>query len=424
MKATFIHAVLMVSLLLMLNSRDCRSQEHIHTWKLFFSRGMDTLKLGDGHNQAIMDSLTLKVSGHTGQILRRIEIQGFASPEGGRTYNISLANRRGEHLKSRILRISGVSDSLVSIIGGAVAWEQLKTLVSSSLSMKYRDEVLNILTRVPEETRSKYGLVDSRNRQLMELKYGQPYLFMSERFFSELRYATVTVVYEKIAGTTAAISMDTISATEADTIKTIASTSPDKIQDILPSTEPEATEIPYIRRSLFAVKTNMLYDLALTPNLEIEVPIGKRWSLNTEFQRGWWKRDDTFCWQIEAAGLEGRYWFGERDKKRVLTGWFAGVFAGGGFYDFQFKRDEGYQGEFYVMTGLSGGYAKQIRRDWSLEFSFGTGYITMDYKHYRVTGHELIAQGPVMRYKAAFLPLKAKISLVCLLHRNKKGGIR
>lgn len=30
------------------------------------------------------------------------------------------------------------------------------------------------------------------------------------------------------------------------------------------------------RRPLFAVKTNLLFDAALMPNIELEVPIGKR----------------------------------------------------------------------------------------------------------------------------------------------------
>ncbi|WP_394369748.1 DUF3575 domain-containing protein, partial [Bacteroides propionicigenes] len=33
-------------------------------------------------------------------------------------------------------------------------------------------------------------------------------------------------------------------------------------------------------RPLFALKTNLLFDAALMPNIELELPIGKRWSLN------------------------------------------------------------------------------------------------------------------------------------------------
>lgn len=187
--------------------------------------------------------------------------------------------------------------------------------------------------------------------------------------------------------------------------------------------EPQ-TEKKVERKPLFALKTNLLYDLALTPNLELEVPIGRRWSVNAEFQRGWWlRRDNTFCWQIEAAGLEGRYWFGNRENRAVLTGWFAGVFTAGGFYDFQLKRNNGYQGEFYIMTGLSGGYATPIARNLNLEFSLGVGYIVTDYRHYCVIDDELIKQGSAMRF-SSFVPAKAKVSLVWMINRKVKGGAR
>lgn len=176
---------------------------------------------------------------------------------------------------------------------------------------------------------------------------------------------------------------------------------------------------------LFALKTNLLYDLALTPNIEVEVPIGRRWSINAEYQYGWWHRkDNTFCWQIEAGGLEGRYWLGNRQERPVLSGWFVGLFAGGGMYDFQLEKDAGYQGEFYIMMGASAGYVKPIGRNLHLEFSAGVGALVTDYRHYHVINDELIKQGLSMKYKA-FLPIKAKVSLVWLLHgKNKKGTVR
>lgn len=51
------------------------------------------------------------------------------------------------------------------------------------------------------------------------------------------------------------------------------------------------------RKLMIAVKTNLLYDLALTPNLELELPIGRHWSINVEYQYGWW-----FATTIASAG--------------------------------------------------------------------------------------------------------------------------
>lgn len=51
----------------------------------------------------------------------------------------------------------------------------------------------------------------------------------------------------------------------------------------------------------------------MMPNVEIEVPIGKRWSVNGEYMFPWWLLDgDKYSLQILTGGLEGRYWLGSR----------------------------------------------------------------------------------------------------------------
>lgn len=40
--------------------------------------------------------------------------------------------------------------------------------------------------------------------------------------------------------------------------------------------------------TVLALKNNLLYDLALAPNIEIEIPVGKRWSVNLEYKSPWW----------------------------------------------------------------------------------------------------------------------------------------
>ncbi len=74
------------------------------------------------------------------------------------------------------------------------------------------------------------------------------------------------------------------------------------------------------------MKNNLLYDLALAPNLEVEIPVGKRWSLNAEYKCPWWlnsKHD--FCYQLLSGGVEGRCWLGNRQKRNRLTGHFIGL---------------------------------------------------------------------------------------------------
>ena len=124
-----------------------------------------------------------------------------------------------------------------------------------------------------------------------------------------------------------------------------------------------------------ALKTNMLFDIALIPNIEVEVPVGKCWSLNGELMFPWWLFDnDKYCMQILSGGLETRYWLDNKKKRNILTGHFAGLYAGGGKYDLQWKEN-GYQGEFFIAAGISYGYAKRISRNLHLEFNLGIGVL-------------------------------------------------
>ncbi|WP_106830568.1 DUF3575 domain-containing protein [Parabacteroides pacaensis] len=80
------------------------------------------------------------------------------------------------------------------------------------------------------------------------------------------------------------------------------------------------------KRPLFALKTNLLFDVALMPNVEVEVPIARHWSVNGEYMFPWWQFDkDKYCLQILSGGLEGLYWLDSRKKhpqRGVLEGHF------------------------------------------------------------------------------------------------------
>lgn len=114
--------------------------------------------------------------------------------------------------------------------------------------------------------------------------------------------------------------------------------------------------------------------------------------------------------------MEGRCWLGNRQKRNRLTGHFVGLYAEGGIYDFQWKGD-GYRGDYYGAAGVTYGYARQLARHLSLEFSFGIGYLTTEYKKYTPYEGDIVwtTSG---RYN--FIgPTKAKVSLVWLIKRGR-----
>lgn len=167
------------------------------------------------------------------------------------------------------------------------------------------------------------------------------------------------------------------------------------------------------RRVVLALKNNLLYDLALAPNIEVEVSVGKRWSVNAEYKCPWWLNSSKkFCYQLLSGGVEGRCWLGNRRLRNSLAGHFMGVYAEGGVYDFQYHND-GYQGDYYVASGVSYGYAKQLARHFSLEFSLGVGYLTTKYRKYASWQENLVRTDSGKSHWVG--PTKLKVSLVWLL---------
>ena len=157
----------------------------------------------------------------------------------------------------------------------------------------------------------------------------------------------------------------------------------------------------------------------------MEVPIGQRWSVAAEGIFPWWLYEKKqYALEILNGNIEGRYWWGERSRRDQLTGWFTGVYAGGGYYDVEWKT-KGYQGEFF-SAGITGGFAHKIGRNLRMEYSLGIGYLTNKYREYTpqqcgVDGEwHLIKQGNGTSNWIG--PTRAKVSLVWMINsgNNKK----
>ncbi len=176
---------------------------------------------------------------------------------------------------------------------------------------------------------------------------------------------------------------------------------------------------------MFALKTNLLYDVVLAPNIEFEFPFAKdRFSVMGEFWCPWWcDNDDAWCYELLYGGIEGRWWFQDRTGRDALTGHFVGLYAGGGYYDFEWKS-KGYQGEFMVAAGISYGYSFKLSDRMRLETSLGVGFMRTDYRHYiGMEDNEFL----VWQYDGIYTwvgPTKAKVSLVWMIGGNnhRKGG--
>ena len=177
------------------------------------------------------------------------------------------------------------------------------------------------------------------------------------------------------------------------------------------------------KKMLFAVKTNLLFDAVTALNIELEKPLGNSWSLSGEYIFPWWLNEQRqYAFQLITANLELRRWFGDREERPRMTGWFGGLFIGGRYFDFQ-RGSTGYQGESFTI-GLSGGYAHEISRDgkWRMEYALGLGLIRTNYREY-FHRFGLDDEWHLIRQKSGrntyVGPVKAKISLVRTLNIKK-----
>lgn len=172
-----------------------------------------------------------------------------------------------------------------------------------------------------------------------------------------------------------------------------------------------------MRHPLFALKTNLLFDAATFLNAEVEVPIRRRWSVMAEVVWPWWlqRSHNRWCNEMGSVSLEGRFWFRPwdyhstfrhwRDSRRApLTHGFVGVYAAGGYYDFQLPKTydypeglsqyeyyrKGRQGEF-LSAGLTLGVARYIGRRARFEASVGVGAAYTEYRTYHIDSNTEVA---------------------------------
>lgn len=177
-------------------------------------------------------------------------------------------------------------------------------------------------------------------------------------------------------------------------------------------TEPQ--DSAFCRPFYMAIKSNMLYDLAMTPNAGIEFYLGAGFSLSANWQYAWWKRDKSaFYWRIYGGDAEVRYWFGKLAKEKPLTGHHVGIYGQMVTYDFIFGRKGVLAPRWSWVVGASYGYSLPIHEVLNLDFVVGLGYHSGIFKEYELIDDHYAWQATKRRHWVG--PTKAEITLVWLI---------
>ncbi len=143
-----------------------------------------------------------------------------------------------------------------------------------------------------------------------------------------------------------------------------------------------------------ALKTNLLSDGFLNPNLGVEVGVAPKWTVATDFQFNGWTLSNDRRWKHWAVQPQARYWLCDR-----FGGHFFGIHLHGGQFnvggidldvdflgtDFGKLKDSRFQG-WFVGGGVSYGYDWVLNRHWNLEAEIGVGYSYTRFDRFRCAG--------------------------------------
>ncbi len=301
-----------------------------------------------------------------------ITVIGSASIEGYERRNITLGKERAESVKAEIAKFD---DVIVNTTSFGEDWEDFIRLVSQT-DLVDKAEILAIANRTDISN-------DQKERLMMSHK--ESWKYIEEYILPNQRAGVSFVIYYKEP-----IGRDTV------IIREIHQQQYDYRLDT-------------VTKPLFAIKTNMLYNLATALNIELEVPMGRHWSLAAGVVAPWWGTaatnftdDARSTFKMAVGNLEARFWLRSHEKK-MFSGLFIGAYVNAGIYDLE-KDFKGYMGDFYG-AGLSLGFSHRAFNsdNFRIEYSASFGHIDTQYNYYtrvksEYLGSDAIAWVPFYQY--------------------------
>lgn len=304
-----------------------------------------------------------------------IQIVGYSSPEGIERHNYKLAERRAESIRKYVGQTCPDFSGTLMVRSGGEAWVPFRKLVQQDpeLSEETRGKMLDIIDSDIDP--------DSKEAKLKQFSTWSSYV---RNQFRDFRVAIVTSYYPE----------DRSSRTQ-DWLQPVA---PSPVSGIVRQETPLYRPLPvrqereeYAWKTIFAVKTNLAYDVLTMLNYAVEVPIGNRFSVVWEHYFPWWvMRDNRTCVEYLTLGGEARWWFAPQPRpatdRRVerdrLVGHYLGAYGFWGKTDLQWDRIGCYQCYPVWSAGLTYGFVFPVSKHLNLELSASFGYAQIPYQHY------------------------------------------
>ena len=430
--------VVLMPTTLLANAYAASIQDSLRT-TIYFRPGYSLLELSYRDNAANMKALTQgiqTIKGNPCVQLQHIRILSAASPEGNSALNKRVAKRRGERLRDYLKETLVLPDSIFTVSSAGEDWQGLAALIAKEKT-PWRNKALQIIRHTPEWVTRNGKVVDGRKRQLQNLDGGKAWKYMLDNHFYTLRTGAVVVCEVK---TLAAESTPSAAEARLEQARPGAHAEASSEQARLESASqsPSSPPFPAIpsqvhpssesqappAASYYALKSNLLYDALLIPNLSLEASISGGWTLGAGGMFAWWSKDAKHrYWRIYGGDLEIRKYFGTLAKSKPLQGHHLGIYGDFLTYDFEFGA-KGYQSKATYAAGIKYGYSHPIANRLNLDFALGIGYLHSNYKTYVPRDGCYVYQETKKRKWLG--PTQAEISLVWLLGKGntnkKKGG--
>ena len=430
--------VVLMPTTLLANAYAASIQDSLRT-TIYFRPGYSLLELSYRDNAANMKALTQgiqTIKGNPCVQLQHIRILSAASPEGNSALNKRVAKRRGERLRDYLKETLVLPDSIFTVSSAGEDWQGLAALIAKEKT-PWRNKALQIIRHTPEWVTRNGKVVDGRKRQLQNLDGGKAWKYMLDNHFYTLRTGAVVVCEVKTLAAESTPSAAEArqeqarleqarpeSASQQPASQQPASQSPSSPPfPAIPSQVNPEQEPPPVA-SYYALKSNLLYDALLVPNLSLEASIGSGWTLGAGGMLAWWSKDAKHrYWRIYGGDLEIRKYFGTLAKSKPLQGHHLGIYGDFLTYDFEFGA-KGYQSKATYAAGIKYGYSHPIANRLNLDFALGIGYLHSNYKTYVPRdGCYVYQETKKLKWLG---PTQAEISLVWLLGKGntnkKKGG--
>lgn len=287
-----------------------------------------------------------------------VVIVSQSSPEGVYEHNLKLSRRRAATMRHAIENSHPELGSRLHVHPDGESWMRLREYVKNDKQMKQStiDKVISIIDSDVNIGTKKWRLEQ------------QPiYRYLLMTYYPRIRNSVFCIIYYELPQKIAPIEVS----------------KPEVKEEIL--LLPEVKPVSGLRRvPVLNVHSNMLYDALLTPNIGVEVYIGKRYSLSANYTAAWWSHDASHLYyQLINGDLEVRRYFKDN---ATHTGHYLSAYAHGNLYDFSFDAERAWQGEGAGL-GIGYGYVWHPWKNerWKLEAFIRFGYYQSLYDPYHAS---------------------------------------